>query len=338
MFAANLGDLAQNVLLRRQINDSNVALNQLTEELGSGIASDLQTHLRGEFTPLTGITRSLELNQTYADSNALATQFAASQQIALSTVQDMMVAAATDFIQQSTVGTPPSITATVLGAEAQFEQVVTALNTSYAGRSLFSGTATQTAPLIGPEEMLVRLEAEAVAAGVTSGNDLAAVMDAWFDTPGGGFDTEFYQGSVTGLAPFDIAEGAEVELTTRADNAALRDTMKAFATVALIGRGVLGDDMAAQRQAFSIAGDTLINTIDEVVVLQSGIGFTEQLIEEAKIRTEAETTVLVEAREALIGVDEYETAVRLNEVQVQVETLYTITQRLSRLTLANFLR
>ncbi len=43
------------------------------------------------------------------------------------------------------------------------------------------------------------------------------------------------------------------------------------------------------------------------------------------------------ARLGLISVDPYETASKLQEAQTQLETLYSITARMSRLSLVNFL-
>lgn len=338
MFAANIGDLAQAVLLRRQVNTANVTLNNLTEELASGRVNDLQTHLRGEFTPLTGIERSLKLQETLTNSNANVRQFAASQQIALEQVQNMLQGTAADFIGQGNIGTPPSINATVLGAVDKFETIVGALNTSYAGRALFAGTATQSRALADHETLLAELEAAVVAAGATTANEVVAAVDAWFDTPGGGFETNGYLGATESLAPFNVGEGAQVRLDVRADDPSLRETVKNFATIALLDRGILADDVTGQRALLSITGDRMLTLVDGVTTLRANIGFTEQLIEEAQIQTDAQNAVLIEAREALIGADPYEVSVRLQEVQTQVEMLYTITGRLSQLTLSNYLR
>ncbi len=43
------------------------------------------------------------------------------------------------------------------------------------------------------------------------------------------------------------------------------------------------------------------------------------------------------ARTELIGADPYDTATEMEAVQGQLETLYTVTARLSRLSLADFL-
>ena len=56
------------------------------------------------------------------------------------------------------------------------------------------------------------------------------------------------------------------------------------------------------------------------------------------IRAAAEATALGLAREALIGADPYEAAAALEAAETQLETLYTLTARISRLSLVNFLR
>ena len=56
------------------------------------------------------------------------------------------------------------------------------------------------------------------------------------------------------------------------------------------------------------------------------------------MRNGAETTSLQIARNGITAVDPYETASRLEATRQQLETLYTLTARISRLSLVDFLR
>ena len=55
------------------------------------------------------------------------------------------------------------------------------------------------------------------------------------------------------------------------------------------------------------------------------------------IRNAAEASALQIARNGLVAADPYDTATAIQAVQTQIETLYTLTARLSRLSLTDYL-
>ena len=71
--------------------------------------------------------------------------------------------------------------------------------------------------------------------------------------------------------------------------------------------------------------------------LQAQIGHAQEKTETAASRTTAENASIAMAMDALIGVDEYEAATRLKDVQTRLETVYALTARLSGLSLAKVL-
>lgn len=336
MFSANVGDLAQALLLRRQTATAGADLNRLTEEAASGRAADLQTHLGGNFAPLAGLERALAQHAAYSASNDAAGQFAAAQQTALEAAQASVGDAATRFLNVASTGETTQLSVTFADAAAALEQVVGNLNADHAGRALFAGAAVQGNALADAGQVLAALGA-ALAGQTTSAGALAAA-DAFFDTPGGGFDTLVYAGSTTPLAPFDIAEGQTLRLDTTAQHQAIRDSLKGLAVVALMGQGLLQGSTGEQQALLEGAGARLVNTNDDLTGLRAGIGFAEERIEAARVRGEAEATGLETARAALIGADPYETALKLKEAETRIETLYTITARLSSLSLVAALR
>jgi len=74
-----------------------------------------------------------------------------------------------------------------------------------------------------------------------------------------------------------------------------------------------------------------------VTRLRADLGAAEARIGQAESRIAAETTALQIARNDLVSVDVFETAGELEQVQFQLETLYTLTARAARLNLVNFL-
>ena len=94
----------------------------------------------------------------------------------------------------------------------------------------------------------------------------------------------------------------------------------------------------AERQSLATqAGERLLTNQDELTDLRSNLGFAQSRIEQSVTRIAAEMNSLEIARAELLSVDNFKTATELETVQIQLETLYTLTARSSRFSLVNFL-
>lgn len=174
-------------------------------------------------------------------------------------------------------------------------------------------------------------------AGAVSPADARAAADAFFDTPGGDFEVLVYSGGTTGLAPVQLGAGESADLDLRADHVAFRETLKNAALVALVDDPGLALGDAARRGLFGDALDGLLSAKAAQVAVRADLGFAEERIARAGTRIEAEIAGLQIARNELLAVDPFEAATELEAVQLQLETLYTVTARTSRLSLVNFL-
>ena len=81
----------------------------------------------------------------------------------------------------------------------------------------------------------------------------------------------------------------------------------------------------------------MLQNQDQITATRADIGFAEGRISQAQSRLSAEYSSLEILRGDLVSVDPFETATELEHVQTQLEMLYTITARASRLNLMNFL-
>ena len=336
MFTANIGDLAQTMLLRRQTADLSTQLNRLTDELGSGRKSDLQAHLRGDFSPLGGIERGLKLTAGYAASNEAAAQFADAQQLALDAVSETTEGRGAEFLQAATSGSSTHIQTAIQAAVGDLDQLISTLNREHAGRALFAGLATNAQALSSADDLLTELDT--ALAGASTANDALLAADAFFDTPGGAFETQIYSGSDTPLAPFQIGDGETAKLEITAADPALRDVLKATALTALMSRGLFAGNDTERRALLEATGVQLINATDEVTLRRADLGFAQERIEQAKVRGEAQRVSLEEARNDLLEADPYETAMTLQQAETRLAALFEATARLANLSLVNVLR
>lgn len=336
MQLSNIGDLAQTALLRRDTARVKGDLDRLTLEMTSGRIADLNAALKGQFGPLAGIGRSLSMSDAHLAGNATAARFAEGQQIALGVVHELVQTAGPAFLEAAGPGSDVQRGVIAAQASQQLRQAVGALNTQLEDKALFAGAALDGRALADAETMLDDLEA--AIAGVVGPADVLDVVADWFEAPGGGFETLAYQGSAAPVSDMVIAPGDTAGFGVTAADTAVRQALRGFALAALLDRGLFADDPSARQAVLQGAGETLVTAADGLTVRRADIGFTEARIETARVRTEAEVGALRMAQAALNEADPYETALRLQDVRVQLETIYAVTARVSYMSLAQVLR
>lgn len=333
MTVTSLGDLAQSFMLRRQTGQAKAALDRWSQEMTTGVVADPARRLRGDLGALhaleAGLSR-LAAQQTVATEMTLR---AGMMQTALGSIDRQAASLSTDLLSAAAGHQTSTIGALADKAEAAFLSAVASLNLSVGGRSLFGGVATDTAPLPEGKALLTRLATDT--AGLATAEDVVAALDGWFGA-GGPFETEIYGGGAPSAA-VELAPGEPVRIGVTALSDGLRDTLKGLALAALTREGPLSGD-AARLALMSKAGETLLSAQAGRTGLAAGLGVVEERIANAQTRNGSEKTALDLARAALVAADPYEAATRLQEAETRLQTIYTITARLSALSLTEYLR
>lgn len=335
MTITSVGDLARGFQLRTQQVQIKTEIDDLSKALSSGRVSDLSLEVRGDFVPIAAIERDLASLASYARAASEAAGFASASQLVVGRVGDTIATLAPELLVAADLN--PNGLETTVGREAgnAFEATVSAINTRFAGRSLFSGITVNASPLSDAETMMADLRA--AVAGQTTAAGVTAVVNAWFG-PGGDFETVHYQGSTTPLAPFHLADGVSVTLSGTASDARLRDVLEGLALGALLTDGPLSGNIAELKALSQDAGQALLSAQSGLQELSAEIGSAEASIEQITVRNRTATAALELARNDIVEADAYETASRLEVLQSQLELLYAVTARTSELSLAAFLR
>lgn len=331
-----LGDLAQsnamrghNLMLRRE-------LDGLVKELSTGEVADIPARLRGDFTSLSAIETTLTGLDAYDAVLIEAGNFAASMQTALDAVQTSLADTGAKLLTATKPGDEKLLDATVAEAARRFEAIVSHLNTREGNRSLFAGNAVDQPALASAEAIKTGLSAAVT--GLTTAADIRTAVDAWFDTPGGGFDTIAYLGSADTLDPFQISDVSSASLDLRAQDDEIRALLKEFTLIALIDDGLLAGDLSEKKLLADGAGLGMVNAERDLTFVRARIGTEEANIEDTGVRNSAERSSLLAARDLLVGADPYETATKLEDAETQLQLLYSLTARLADLSLVGYLR
>jgi flagellar hook-associated protein 3 FlgL len=134
-----------------------------------------------------------------------------------------------------------------------------------------------------------------------------------------------------------VAQGEAVPLDATALDPGIRDTLKGLAMAAILDRGVLAGQAAERAKLAKTAGAALVTAADARSALAARIGTAEERIATAATRNAAEASALRIARIDMTSSDPYEAATALQEAEAKLDTLFAVTARLSRLSLANYL-
>jgi flagellar hook-associated protein 3 FlgL len=329
-----IGDLARMFVSRRQLTEVQAEVARRAAEVTTGLVADRGTQLKGDQTVAAALARDLDMASAFLRNAASLATSATALQMTLQTV-DALAGEVSLRLLSPAVDRDGPIT-DVLAAQAReaFKGAVAALNTRVGGQTLLAGTATD-GPATVDAETLLGL-ATAAATGQQSAADIAAAITAWFDDPAG-FSTQAYLGGPARPAA-PLAQGESAELPQTANEPVLRRTLAGLAIAALstdlAGGGPSQVAAGLQRRA----GEILIAGASDRTIMMADIGLAEERIAVAASRLQAETSALQRAQSDLLSADPYEAATQLSARQSQLETIYAVTARLSRLSLVEFLR
>ncbi len=330
----SVGDMALQFSTMRNGSTIKTELADLAQRLSTGQFTDLAEHLEGQTTRYSAITGSLARLEGFTQTNTETDQLLSTMQTTLAQVDSMRGELGGQLLTINDQSQPGQLNEATRISGDTFEAMVATLNTRLADRAMFSGAAVDTYPLADAEVLLADLETSV--GGATTVAAISALVDAWFNDPAGGFSTLGYQGDADGYMEKRLSNNQRIEIAGRADDPAIKDVLKAVALAAIADR-LPGIDTETKSGLLQEAGQALHLGSYGLVDLQSRLGFTQATVERVEAENTAQQTALTISLNDITAADPFETASRLQSVQLQLETHYTVTARLSQLSLVGYL-
>lgn len=334
MSLASIGDLSRAFSLRTANSRAKSLLVTLSRELSTGVKSDLPTAVGGDTRRLAGIEHRLRTLQAMGRNCEEAGGRLDAGQAAIAGMQAISSGAGTALLGASMMAGTKTVDVLLLDARADLDATIGLLNTRYAGEFVFSGARPDQRPVADAAVLLA--EVGAAVTGLTDMQDIIAAVDAFFDAPagGGGYLDRAYLGGAEGPGPVSVSPERSIDNDLTAASRPFRDLLKGLTLAALAAEGVVGTTAVERLAAAQAAGARTLAASDGLTHARSAQGILEETVELARMRNTAETSSLQIARNRIVSADPYETAAALSEAQVQLESLYAITARLSQLSLA----
>ncbi|AXC48883.1 hypothetical protein DRW48_03495 [Paracoccus suum] len=331
MRLTHAGDLARSFGLNQAYAKTKTRLDALTREVASGQKNDVAGSLRGDTRSLASIENSLRRLDAFDRNAAEAEIRLTTGQQALDSMRKLI-----DGMGGPMVSAPlmeASSAHLVAGAEEKLEAALSLLNTEAAGQFLFAG-ARSNQPAVATKSALLA-QIDAVTAGLSTAAEITQAVSDFFDAPSGsdGYLSNTVTGSITGAGPLPLTTGETMSNNLTAGNPAFRDLLKGLALAVIAKSGPPGE--VERGKLIQAAGTVIINADAGLISAQASQGVLEERVELARTRNAAERTTLTIARGSITAADPYEASTALTNAQLQLETLYSITARLSRMSLAD---
>ena len=342
--SANLG---ASFLLQQSIQRIQSELATRQTELSTGKVADAGLSLGGRTQQLVSFQQQDTLLSAFQDTNGLLTTRLDQTQAALSglstTVSDLRTAALS-------VTAGESLTGLMTQASASLQSAVSGLNTSVNGEYVFGGINSGQAPMADyyGQPGLAR---QAVAAafqtafgtsqsGLTVGSISPAQMTAFLNGPFAALFSDPQWNALWSSASntnptIQVAPGQDMPVNGNANDPAARNAMMAMTMLADLGIDKM--DPATAQVVIQKAAQVGSSTVSNIGDTQADLGLAQNRVTAASQQMTATRNALTTAADKLDGADPYQTALRINELQTQLESSYQLTAQLQQLSLAKFL-
>ncbi|MDP1556258.1 MAG: flagellin [Hyphomonas sp.] len=310
----------------QNISDLRQSIARTAQEATTGRHSDLTAHLSGR-------VGSAMLSQKALDDIGFQREQLSQREARLDLTQRSLTmihdrALGIDISMQQALGSGNLANQGLAArdAKAALTDVFSALNVRFGERYLFAGDATATLPLPNPDDLLADIRQMAGASADPAA--FAASLDAYFNTPGGGWQQDIYGGTATASDP-DAVTGADPALVALISSLAVLAISDPADSPSLITQNPGMVNTAAQ---------ALTSGLTALTNLRADRGVAQEQLTRQKESLDIEETIFTSAFNALTARDQYEAASALKQLESTLEASYLLTSRLSSLSLLNYLR
>jgi len=298
--------------------------------LGSGTAQSVTLHI------------DLEALDALAASNETVASRLTQTQAALEGMRSGAESFLSVLVSANSTDSPRVL---VQAAQSALDSFVAGANASDGRSYLFGGINSGTAPITTNGTPQAAIDAAFLAKfGFAQDDPAAASIDAadladfldhefadLFGDPEWG--TSWSSASDQTLSA-RISPGETLSASVSANDTAMRKLAQVYSMVARLGMD--GMSSAASDVIINKATELLGRGIDDMVVLQSGVGEMQNRVGAARERIATQQTILGTRIGTLEGVDPAEAKVKIDTLSTQIEMSYSLTAKLLQMSLLNY--
>ncbi|MGE4327159.1 MAG: flagellin [Pseudodonghicola sp.] len=354
---SRVSSLQFNTANRSFVASATSALATASEELSTGVKSDIYGALGASSATLMTLRKNYENTEAYINTNSILDSKLQAMLTSIDTARgsaDSVLKTAIVNSSRATTG----VTELQNEASAALESLIATLNISYSGDYLFSGIDSDKQPLTRWSEVNketgaspAQVLADIVGGGPTSAEEaeeMLAKIDAVFSSSNAdeaeNYEGTFFSGtravSADGSSPTRvtarIGEGQALEYGVQANDAGIVNVIKGLAMLASVDVSTIEDD--ATYSAWMAGATAALSTgVEGMLEISAGIGFHQQVVENAQSRLGDLSLVQKTQISDYESVDPYEASTKVENLQYQLEASYAVSAKLSQLSLLDYL-
>lgn len=317
-------------------------LAKANEEVTTGVHADLGLELGAKTSRSLDLSRDMLRIESQMTTNSIATQRLTSTEETLSQLADIG-----QNVMDSLVGISGSSAtldvarSTISSALASFVDVA---NTSVSGEYLFSGTNSDVKPMLPYEQngaLDQAIDDYRVAQGYPAPENMTPdEMTAFLEGLQGQFNDDAFWN-------LNVSQSSDTNITTRISATEVVDTstnansqgFRSFVFASVISARFLTIDVPEQtRKAVTDSATAAIGrAISGLNDQRSSIGLSTERVSKATDSLADQKSIIETHINELQGVDVYEASTRVSALQSLLEASYTLTSRIQKLSLVNYL-
>lgn len=355
--SSQLSTLQQNISNRQNVKDASLRLHRAGQELATGLRYDVYKDLG----PTSAVTLSLRSkvdqiealkNSNGVLSNKISVMLKASDNVrqALENVFSLVT------VNQSKNSS--GIETLQLQASETLQSVTVMLNQNYGGVHLFAGNDSAELPVqawskkntatgYSPEEVVKSVTGSGPSSVAEVTSIVAELKDIYnsenSENPDTNFERTFFNGSALEDTNGDpntrvtarIETSRVLEFGVQANDDPFREILRGLAMLSAIDPSSIEDE-DAYRSWMSEINSTLASGISGALDVSTKLGFYQQVIEDTISRQIDLSFVYQEQINNFESIDHYTAATELSAMESQLQAAYTISNRISKLSILNF--
>ena len=337
--------------LRLTVAQAQQQLQDAQKEATTGVYADVGASLGASMTRNLDLTRDVERIENTIQTNSIAQQRLSASQAALEQIKkagDNLLGAITPLGNNIDANTLKTLATSADTAITVFTSMV---NTSFNGEYIFAGTNTDVKPLtdyLAPgnpakaayDAALNTFMAAQAPPLTTPSQFSAAQMTDFIDntlTPmftGASWDANWSDSSNQNMVS-RVGTNDTIETSTNANS----EAMRTFALAAIVSKELLSQNLTTE--ARKVVAEKATGLVSRAVALvdnqRTRLGISENRVTSATETLRAQKVIIETHLADLQGVDGYEAASRMANLTALVEASMTLTSRIQKLSLVNYL-
>lgn len=333
--------------LRQSVLNAQKNLATAEQEVSTGTYANVGLQL-GESTNQDLSLRSEEsMLETITATNGMVSTRLSSTQTILGNLQTN----AQDFLN-SLISSTGTSSANSLQATAQvdLQSLVSNLNTSVSGQYIFGGINSGTQPITdyyasgSPNQAAVDSafsstfgfsQSSASVSSIT-GTQMQSFLNTQFPAlfQGSNWTSDWSSASDTAMSS-QISDTQTADTSVSANQSAFQDLAQAYAMVANLGTQNLSAD--ALNAVTTTATALVQKAVTGLTNMQTSVGLVQSNVSNATDQMSVQMSILTTQINNLEDVDPYEASTQVTNLQTQIETAYSLTAQLQKLSLVNYL-